>query len=171
MNIRILRHLLLCGCLVWLAAACTPSEVTVPRGSDCETNADCEDGLCEDGECVPDERWDLFGTCDEDTDCLSEICVDTDRGGICSDSCSSDEDCSDEEGWTCQSSPDYGTEICLPAPTLPPTDGSTICGAGGVSQGGGIRLEHCLAPYDMPSSSLEGDGVRLESGGFQIITE
>ncbi len=182
-----LVHLLVVGFFIAVSLACSDQEIQ--HGViDCDTNDDCEEGFCIDGECSEGECVDnedctpgicdsgvcvklQFGDeCEEDGDCESEICVDgEDDERVCSKDCWLDVDCSDDGSWTCISHDDHGG-VCVPF-DLPPADGSTLCGAGGVSEGDGVQLTHCLAPYDQGFQDLQGDGARLESGGFKIITE
>ncbi len=154
--------------------ACNVNETPVVVNGDveCESDRDCDEGICDEGTCVEAPLWDFLENCEQDSDCRSGICVDSSEGLVCSESCSDDTDCDIAEGWSCQFAAEYGEEICLQvAEQGLPASGSTLCGAGGISQGDGYRLEHCLAPFDSPSEMLVGEGIRLESGAFGAITE
>lgn len=172
-----------------LFAACS-SDVTHSGVSDCEENQDCPDGVCQDNECIDgveclDDDDCEVGTCDDEQcvaltlgepceeheQCEGEICLEfEDEGKVCTESCEPQTDCTEDGSWTCGYNEEH-RYVCKPDPGLPPADGSTFCGAGGVSQGGGKTLQHCVAPYDQGSDDLEGDGRRLESGGFKLNTQ
>lgn len=44
-----------------------------------------------------------------------------------------------------------------------------LCGAGGVSEGGGVRLTQCVAPVEEGGGVSKGDDVRLTGGVFRVV--
>lgn len=162
--------------LALLVASCNVSDDTTTPNSEeveCERDADCDEGICQNGECIEvAAQGDFLDDCVEDSDCLSALCVEMNQENKCSETCFNDTDCAPDLGWTCQFSDSRDAEICLPAPpSSAPGSGFVFCSGATTSEGDGYRLEHCLTPSDMGSSTLSGENIRLQSGAFELITE
>jgi hypothetical protein len=101
---------------------------------ECESDDQCTDGSCQDGECVADVLWDFLDTCQQDSECHSGLCVEGPEGGqVCSSRCDTHEECDADTGWLCQPYPGRIGDYCLPAPPAPPASrAATLCGAAGV---------------------------------------
>ena len=148
------RSILLVALPLALLAGCAKSENVQLS---CFSDDECP-GRCVNGACVDDETRDDVGTfdgtggggldaagpvdgggifgdlCDEDTDCLSGVCIPTRDGTIrfCSDLC--DGSCI-EPGYLCEAVPD-GRNACRPDPALS-CGGSGVCAPGAVQRGDG----------------------------------
>lgn len=100
------------------------SELCGPTTSD---NHQCADGFeCLDAGsahvCVPTHHL-LGHACTTNTDCISQLCVASPRGGamVCSRSCSVDTSCS--TGFECVRAADGANAYCVAAPPAPPARG------------------------------------------------
>lgn len=58
-----------------------------------------------------------------------------------------------------------------PQGSSPKVEAFTNCGAGGVSQGGGVRAVQCYGPSEQAGEEPSGNGVRWQPGAFRIVTE
>ncbi len=111
--------------------ACDNNGLPVDEDCDvCEKDSNCEDmEVCEiaTGDCIPAPftPGGEGSECSGSDDCASELCATDDDGGLCTHSCSSDDDCAD--GLECASAGDQ--DICWPA-----SEDSGWC-----SQGGGNK--------------------------------